>query len=137
MANPTNFPDLQVPGGQIHDDKELCEHLLRSLDRPDLLEILPSKIDLGGTGLFAKEVIAEGAEVFRSTPLLSCIGHEMSEFMCDYCHTSLTNGIDAAGHLRMAGDALPTISRCTQCRVCSYCSKVSQLACYIRFGTIQ
>ncbi|KFY86851.1 hypothetical protein V498_07364 [Pseudogymnoascus sp. VKM F-4517 (FW-2822)] len=55
MANPTNFPDLQVPGGRMHDDQELCEHLLRSLDRPALLEILPSKIDLGGTGLFAKE----------------------------------------------------------------------------------
>lgn len=110
--------------GPLHKNQELCKSLLRNLDAAAALEILPSKAHQHGTGLFAKEGIPEGAEVFRSTPLVTCIEDEMQSIICDFCFTSSANKINADGHFTIEGDVLPKINRCTKCRVCSYCSKV-------------
>jgi ferredoxin len=125
MASQTPPTYLEEDARPIYDDQELCEHLLRSLNAQASLEILPSKIHLDGTGLFAKEAIAEGAEVFRSTPLVSCVENGMYSVICDYCFTSSAGKINpVSGHFRAKGDIMPKINLCVQCRVCGYCSKV-------------
>lgn len=110
--------------GPIHANQELCQQLLSNIDTAATLEILPSKIDNNGTGLFAKESIPEGADIFRSTPLVTCVGDGMHSILCDFCLTSSASKINPDGHFRTKGDVMPKISRCAQCGVCRYCSKV-------------
>ncbi|ELR05438.1 hypothetical protein GMDG_01733 [Pseudogymnoascus destructans 20631-21] len=106
MASQIPPPNPQADGGAIHNDQELCQHLLRNLNRSVALEILPSRIHNNGTGLFAMEAIPEGSEIFRSTPLVNCVR--------------------SAKHAKGEVMVLPKISLCTQCGVCGYCSKDCQ-----------
>ncbi|KFY23065.1 hypothetical protein V493_06122 [Pseudogymnoascus sp. VKM F-4281 (FW-2241)] len=82
------------------------------------LEFLPSKIHQHGTGLFAKNAIPEGSDVFRSTPLVSCVGDGMHTVICDFCFASSVSKINLEGDFNANGDAMPKIRRCTRCGDC-------------------
>lgn len=136
MASQSIPQDLPAAVGGLHDDQELCQYLLRNLDASATLEILPSKIHLSGTGLFAKKAFPAGVEIFRSTPLVNCVGDGKHAMICDYCYTSRASTINAEGNFRSEGDVLPTITLCKRCRVCGYCSTVRILAHYLEFRSV-
>jgi SET and MYND domain-containing protein len=131
MASQTTFTDAGGTARAIHEEQELCKYLLRAIHTTTPLHILPSKIHPNGTGLFAKEAIAVGKEVFRSKPLVSCVMNELYNVTCDYCLTSSKSKINHAGYFRTKDDVMPQIKLCAQCRVCGYCSKVRELAHYL------
>jgi hypothetical protein len=124
MASQTLLTDTGDDVPAIHKDEELCQYLLNSITTKTSLQILPSGIHSNGTGLFTKEVIPEGADVFRSQPLISCLSREHSRNVCDYCLTNSTSKIHPTGHFRKEGESMPLISQCAACGVCGYCSKV-------------
>ncbi|KAH8586055.1 hypothetical protein B0O99DRAFT_91884 [Bisporella sp. PMI_857] len=128
MASQMPLTDTGGAAPAIHEDKELCQYLLNSITTTATLQILPSGMHRHGTGLFAKEAIPDGADIFRSQPLINCVSNEHSNFVCDNCLTSSTSNIHPTGHFRGIGDTMPQISQCAGCRVCGYCSKVRQLA---------
>lgn len=136
MANPPNPDFLQVNAGPIHNDQELCQFLLHRLGDSCAMDILPSKIHINGTGLFAKEAIPQGSEVFRSMPLVSCVGDGQHRIICDYCYTSTASRINAEGNFRTQGDVMPTITMCERCGKCGYCSMVRILAYYLEFRSV-
>lgn len=134
MASQSIPQDLPAPVTSLHDDQELCQYLLRNLDASATLEILPSKIHING--LFAKKAFPEGVEIFRSTPLVNCVGDGKRAIVCDYCYTSRASTINFEGNFRAEGDVMPTITLCKECRVCGYCSTVRILAHYLEFPKV-
>jgi hypothetical protein len=128
MASQTTFTDAGGASHAIHEEQELCKYILSGIHTTTPLQILPSKIHCNGTGLFAKEAIALGKEVFRSKPLVSCVMNELYSVICDYCLTSSRSKINHAGYFWAKDDVKPQIKLCAQCRVCGYCSEVRGLA---------
>lgn len=119
--------------GGIYEDQDQCQWLLRNLDAVVDLEILPSEIH--GSGLFTKQVIPEGAEIFRSTPLVSIVGVGQDATVCDYCYATSPGMFTPDGNFRDLGSGTNIhgnrnfeMMRCLQCGVCAYCSEVSILA---------
>ncbi|OBT87641.1 hypothetical protein VE02_02682 [Pseudogymnoascus sp. 03VT05] len=136
MANPPNPPNppvLQATAGALHNDNTLSQYLLNNLETSVTLEFLPSKIHANGTGLFAKEAIPEGSEIFRSTPFVTCVRNGHHGSICDYCHTSNEGDVDAEGNFLTEGVVVPTISRCERCDVCGYCSEICQIKAWIEY----
>lgn len=124
--------------GGIHVDQNQCQWLLLNLDAAVPLEILPSEIH--GSGLFAKQVISEGADILRSTPLLSIVGVGQDATVCDYCYATSPSMFTPDGNFNYSssstdidGNIILGIRRCVQCGVCSYCSEVSILAHNLEF----
>ncbi|KAG0645293.1 Histone-lysine N-methyltransferase SMYD3 [Hyphodiscus hymeniophilus] len=119
----SNSMDTSGGARAIYEDQELCKYLLSNTTAAASLQILASKVHPGGTGVFALRDIADGAEVFRSKPLITSVEMGMHSTVCDYCYASSTGRIHHAGRFRKEEDDMPAIKLCAQCKLCGYCSK--------------
>lgn len=131
MANAAGPSNPQAAVGAIHDDKSLCQRLLRSISASAKLEILPSTIHDIGTGLFAKKAIPEGTEIFRSTPLVRCVGEGLHDIICDFCFAGSARMIHGEVNFTTEGKEIPKIYLCKECELCGYCSEVRILGYYL------
>ncbi|KAL5353109.1 hypothetical protein ACLOAV_001139 [Pseudogymnoascus australis] len=128
--------------GGIYEDQDQCQWLLRNLDAVVALEILPSEIH--GSGLFTKQVIPEGAEIFRSTPLVSIVGIGQDATVCDYCYASSPGMFAPDGNFRDLGSGTDIhgnsnfeIKSCVQCGVCAYCSEDCRIMAWAKYHSYE
>lgn len=131
------LPPAKLPEtAAMHDRQELCLQLLQNINASHILEILPSKIHDNGSGLFAKEAIPEGSEIFRSTPLVTCVADGRQAITCDYCFASMAPNFNGIDSMKPTFDvmAIPEITMCIVCGVCGYCSVVRILAVILNFA---
>ena len=63
MADPTRNPSVN----------ETSQEFLETIVSPYKLFIADSKVPGGGAGLFAREELPSGQEVFRATPVVSAV----------------------------------------------------------------
>lgn len=113
----------------MYDDQEVCRYLLRSLDTSVALQLLPSNIHLGGTGLFAKDAIPAQSDIFRSTPLVRCLNDGKTGTLCDYCYVSITGLVTIDVDPDPGGYVTFKTPLCKFCGSCGYCSDVRILDC--------
>lgn len=103
------------PREAFHTDPQLCKDILRTAVSTFPLEIRPSQIAAGGSGLFATVPIDAGREIYRSTPVMAAVdaGHK------SVCHHCLRDARDGPGSAQEA-------KACTGCKVAHFCSKVRE-----------
>ncbi|OBT62586.1 hypothetical protein VE03_07379 [Pseudogymnoascus sp. 23342-1-I1] len=122
----------RVDRGGIYHNQPLCHALLNKLDTSVPLQILQSNIH--GTGLFAKEAIPAGADIFISTPFLTVVGDAQQNTVCDYCYISSSGMLTTDGRLRHPPkDPEAEINRCLKCGVCGYCSDHCSTMAWVRY----
>ncbi|KFY40413.1 hypothetical protein V495_05443 [Pseudogymnoascus sp. VKM F-4514 (FW-929)] len=114
--------DIRPVVGTMSEDQELCRHLLRSLDTWIVLELLPSSLHYGGTGLFSLGAIPARFEIFRSTPLVRCVDEGKTGAYCDYCHKSITGLAKVDVDPNPEGKVMFKAPLCQFCGQCGYCS---------------
>ena len=108
----------------IHDHPNLCRYILDkagSIAVP--LHIAASTIKGAGSGLFVKEDVAEGQELFRSHPLIVVRNPDM-EGVCDVCFLNNWSNCHKGGRFYKPGEKRVAIAKCNGCKVACYCSKV-------------
>ncbi|KFZ07293.1 hypothetical protein V501_06603 [Pseudogymnoascus sp. VKM F-4519 (FW-2642)] len=113
---PANLPETAA----MHDRQDLCLQLLQNINASHILEILPSKIHDNGSGLFAKDAIPEGSEIFRSTPLVTCVADGRQAITCDYCFASMAPNFNGIDSMKPTFDVI-AIPEITMCIVCGNC----------------
>jgi hypothetical protein len=116
--------DIRPVVETMSEDQELCRHLLRSLDTWMVLELLPSSLHYGGTGLFSLGAIPARFEIFRSTPLVRCVDDGKTGAHCDYCHKSITGLAKVDVDPNPEGNVTFKAPLCQFCGQCGYCSDV-------------
>ena len=108
----------------LHEDQTLCSQLLKTITAAIPLQIQSSKIPGAGNGLFVTKDVNCGEEIFRSDPLVNCVGDGMHNLVCDHCYAYQESMIHPSGRFRSAEDAALEMKACGGCKVCYYCSKV-------------
>lgn len=110
----------------IHEQPKLCDHILSRVSKSDAsLRIGQSPIPKAGSGLFAVNDIPAGTEIFRSSPLIT-VAESVYQGLCDFCFLNRASSVNPNGHFYSSAedDVRPEITRCSACKVASYCSKV-------------
>ncbi|KFY46337.1 hypothetical protein V494_00491 [Pseudogymnoascus sp. VKM F-4513 (FW-928)] len=121
LWNNPNYQNTGAPAGPIHDDRELCMHLLQSLPSSAPIELGPSTLHSGGTGLFARKPIRGGKQILRSKPLVCCVADDKRTTICDYCYTDRFNPQSYFGY---QGQNTNKMFMCPGCDMTGYCSVV-------------
>jgi hypothetical protein len=109
----------------LFEDQTLCAKLLDSITAATPLQILPSKITGAGVGLFATQDVSCGEEIFRSRPVVNCVGDGLQKLVCDDCYAFKNSVVHPSGRFQNEEDPEPEIKACSGCKICYYCSKVT------------
>ncbi|KFY05710.1 hypothetical protein V492_08345 [Pseudogymnoascus sp. VKM F-4246] len=137
LWNNPNYQNPGAPAGPIHEDHGLCMHLLQSLPSSAPIELGPSTLHSGGTGLFARKPIRGGAQIFRSKPLVCCVADEKRTTICDYCYTDRFSPESYFGY---QGRDTTKMFMCPGCEMTGYCSVVRILThdeyCHVDFANL-
>lgn len=111
---------------KFHDDAQLCQYLLGSITTIHSLEIRQSEISQAGSGLFTLNAVPEGAELYRSSPVVECVADGLVDGVCDFCYANTLSRVHPSGRFRTKDDAPLEMIPCRAgCGKCYYCSKVS------------
>ncbi|KAK5652890.1 hypothetical protein OQA88_9556 [Cercophora sp. LCS_1] len=113
-----------APRDAFHSDTTLCKDILRTITASSSLAIRSSTISMG-SGLFTKEDIPDGREIYRSNPLISCVDAGNPSI----CHNCLQ---DTAEVFKKGGNG-ETTKACTGCLAARFCSKKCQRAAWTKF----
>ncbi|EPE31990.1 SET [Glarea lozoyensis ATCC 20868] len=123
--------------GVIHENPELCTDFLSTIKPLVTLRIQESTICGGETGLFVCEDVPQGADVFRSTPLLTFAGWEgnvqWQKFICAHCFRFSRPHFLPFRKDKNNAASESTMKLCAGCKSCGYCSQKCQLEAW-RFG---
>jgi hypothetical protein len=116
-------PGLARP---VHDDTELCNFLLGSVQTTFKLNITKSKIHEGGSGLATTNDIPLGSEIFRAKePWWAVPKNDEIEETCDNCFSRTRSMINSSGQFYTTRDE-PRLNlmACGGCKFVRYCCKV-------------
>lgn len=89
------------------------------------LQINESASAYGGLGLVATENISAAADIVCKKQKLVLADDNQLKTTCGNYFMWLGSEIDANDRIRAAGDAEPTLDKCSGCKVVRYCSKES------------
>jgi hypothetical protein len=84
----------------------------------------------GGLGLVTTENIPVAQDVICKKQMLVVADSNHLKSTCDNCFLWLGSEIRKDGRIRAAGDAEPSLDKCSRCKVVRYCSKVSYMRHY-------
>lgn len=112
------------PREAFHTEPSLCEEILRKVTATFSLAIRSSGIS-SGSGLFTKEEIPDGREIYRSTPLISCVDPG-NPSICHYC-------LQDTAEVFKKGNSDEATKACTGCLTARFCGKKCQIAAWTKF----
>lgn len=112
------------PREAFHTEPDLCKQMLRTVTASFLLAIRSSDIS-PGSGLFTTEEIPDGREIYRSTPLISCVDPG-NPSICHYC-------LQDTAEVFKRGGSGETTKACTGCQTARFCGKKCQKAAWAKF----
>lgn len=88
------------------------------------LEIKPSEVPEKGFGLVTIKAVPAAEDIFAKEQLLCVAYNEHFDSTCDNCFLWLGSSINAQGLIHAPGDSIPTLKRCSGCKIVKYCEKV-------------
>jgi hypothetical protein len=122
---PSVDDDYYKPPRQLlAENQTACDFILSTTTSSIKLQIGSSLISLdAGNGLFAKQNIAAGQEIYRSKPLITCVD-ATNPAICHCCLHDSASTVLKSGIFRKASDAVPAALVCGGCKIARFCSKV-------------
>jgi hypothetical protein len=118
--------DIRAPRQLIAENSTACDFFLSTVTSKAgfKLTIGSSLIVDAGNGLFARQGIAAGQEIYRSTPVIRCVD-ATNRAICHNCLHDSASTLVKGGRFQSGGDAVPVAKPCSGCRVATFCSKVA------------
>jgi hypothetical protein len=113
----------------LRHNRELCHNILLNITPLISLQIQDSAVPGERIGLLVREDLPEGAEIIRSSPLLSFTGWDgqvrWQELICAQCYRFSKRNIHPSRNLNMFLPPKEVVRLRTGCGSCGYCSEVS------------
>jgi hypothetical protein len=125
-------PVQRHPGGAnevLDGNSDIRPTILSEISPFISLRIQKSTVQGEATGLFVCEDVPEGADIFRSSPLLTFAGWDgqarWQELICAQCYRFSKQNIGPSGNMDCSMPPTKVVRLCTGCQSVGYCSEVS------------
>ena len=120
------------PRQALHENKDIREFVLRTVTSKVPLEIGLSGIADMGSGLFVRDKVGDGEDIFCAKPLILCVDPRQTS-VCHHCLRDGKSLVHSGGPTRDPSDGALDIKSCMGCKVARFCSRECQKRAWAKY----